>query len=60
MKIKQMIVSLFFMGLISTLLLFIIGSFAYILKWQADMAMLFITFVYILTGIAGGMIYGTV
>ncbi|MBR4025971.1 MAG: YrzE family protein [Lachnospiraceae bacterium] len=58
MKIKQIIVSILFMAITSVLLLFLVSICTYIFKWQADMAMLLITFVYILTGIFGGMLYG--
>ena len=55
MKVKNMMISLIFMGVLTVILLVIIGIGAYYLKFEADIAMLLITVVYIFVGASGGV-----
>ncbi len=55
-KIKLYALTIFVMSIISTILLLCISLLTYCFKWQADTAMLAITFTYILTGFFGGMV----
>lgn len=56
-KFRQLFLTMVAMGMTSLLLLLCIGILTYFFKWQADMVMLLITFVYILTGFMGGMVH---
>lgn len=57
MKVKNTIITLLFMGILTILLLMMIGVSTYCLKLQADKAMLLIIVVYILVGLSGGIIH---
>lgn len=56
-KFRQLFLTMLGMGLTSFLLLLCIGVFTYFFKWQADTVMLWMTFVYILTGFVGGIVH---
>lgn len=57
MKVKNMIIALILMGVLTVLLLALIGIVTYYLGLQADESMLMITMVYILVGVFGGVAY---
>lgn len=46
------------MGLTSVVILFVVSTLTYLLKWQAPQAMIGITLTYILTGFVGGIVQG--
>uniref|UniRef100_UPI004055FEE7 TIGR04086 family membrane protein n=1 Tax=Agathobacter sp. TaxID=2021311 RepID=UPI004055FEE7 len=56
-RFRELFLTMVAMGLTSFLLLLVIGIMTYFFKWQADSVMLFLTFVYILTGVVGGMVH---
>ncbi len=51
---KQILIPLFVMGMVSVLMLIGLSVLTYIFKWQADTALVGITFIYIVTGFIGG------
>ena len=54
-RFGQLFLTMTAMGFASLFLLLMIGILTYFFKWQADIVMMLMTFVYILTGIIGGM-----
>lgn len=57
-EIKNAVITLLAMSVVTILLLVIISFSAFALKWQSKMAMQGITFTYIFTGLLGGMLHG--
>jgi len=55
-KIKNVILILVLMLLISVACLLVVSALTYIYKWQADKALMGITITYILTGFLGGLV----
>ena len=54
-RFGQLFLTMVMMAFGSLFLLLTIGIFTYFLKWQADIVMMLMTFVYILTGLIGGL-----
>ena len=54
-RFGQLFLTMVAMEFVSLFLLLVIGILTYFFKWQADIVMLLMTFVYILTGLIGGM-----
>lgn len=54
-RFGQLFLTMVTMAFSSLFLLLGIGILTYFLKWEADIVMMLMTFVYILTGIIGGM-----
>ncbi len=52
--IKKMITCIIVMGITSMICLVVVSVLSYVHKWQADKALIGITFTYILSGFAGG------
>ena len=52
------VITIFFMCVITILSIFIVSLCAFRWKWQADVAMQGITGIYIITGLAGGLLHG--
>ncbi len=53
--IRNLIITIIIMTLISLLSLFIVSVLSYMYKWQADKALIGITITYIVTGFIGGV-----
>lgn len=56
--IKSILLSLIIMGIVSVVMLLVLGVLTYILKWQASQAMVGITLTYIISGFVGGITQG--
>lgn len=56
MRMKQMVIPLLSMSFMSALFLLGLSVLAYILKWQADIVLVGITFTYITIGFIGGKV----
>lgn len=54
-KIKKYIAAIFIMLLTTIAMLFIVTTFTYAFKWQAEKAMIGIVVTYIFAGLAGGI-----
>ncbi|MBP3451760.1 MAG: hypothetical protein J6J73_03095 [Agathobacter sp.] len=54
-KIKKYLLAIVIMSMISVAMLFIVTTFTYAFKWQANQAMIGIVVTYIFTGLAGGI-----
>lgn len=52
------VITIFFMCVITVLSIFVISMCAFRWKWQADAAMQGITCTYIISGLAGGLLWG--
>lgn len=53
-KMKNILVSIIVMGITAVIALLIVSALTYLLKWQADKAMIGIIVTYILAGFVGG------
>ncbi len=54
-KLRNYIITILIMAIVSLLCLVILSIFTYNYKWQADKALIGITYTYILTGLVGGL-----
>lgn len=55
-KIRNLIITIIIMSIVSILCLLGVSAFSYTYKWKADKALMGITLTYILTGFAGGVV----
>lgn len=55
-KIRNLIITIIIMSIVSILCLLAVSVFSYIYKWKADKALIGITLTYILTGFSGGLV----
>ena len=54
-KIKKYMIAISVMLVVSIVSLFVVSTFTYLFKWQANKAMIGIIFTYVLAGFAGGI-----
>lgn len=57
-EIKNAVITLLVMSVITILFLYVISFCTFTYKWKSPVAMQGITFTYIFTGLSGGLLYG--
>jgi len=58
MGIKNTVITLFFMGLVTVFLLMLVGISTFLLELGAEKAMMLLICVYIIVGVTGGILHG--